>query len=61
MSYKSFEQIVECGKQPKHVKKGVAAKIMKNNRHRWLRQKNKNIDFVPQNNRYFGGWFQKYQ
>lgn len=56
MSY-GFEQIKEKGNQPRHVNKGRAVKIQKKNRHRWMRQKMKDPDFVPQNNRYTAGWF----
>jgi hypothetical protein len=57
MSY-SVEQITEKGNQPRHVSKGRSAKTQKKNRHRWMRQKLKNLDFVPQHNRYTGGWFE---
>lgn len=55
MSY-GAEQIVEKGNQPKYVSKGKSAKIQKNNQHRYIRQKMKNLDYVPQYNRYKGGW-----
>lgn len=57
MSY-GTEQITEKGNQPRFVNKGRAVKFIKKSRHRWMRQQMKNFDFVPQYNRFKGGWFQ---
>ena len=53
MSY-GAEQIVSKGSQSKFVSKGKSAKIQKNNHHRWMRQKMKDLNFIPQYNRYKG-------
>ena len=54
MSY-SAPQITEKGKQPRFVKKSKN-KLIKKFRNRRMRQQMKNIDFVPQGNRFDGGW-----
>jgi hypothetical protein len=56
MSY-SAPQITEKGKQPRFVKK-AKNKRYKKMYHRRMRQKMKQIDFVPQFNRFDGGWEQ---
>lgn len=55
MSY-SAEQKTEKGSQPRYVKSG--GKTEKKKQHRRIRQKMKNLNYVPQYNRYEAGWSQ---
>jgi len=56
MSY-GAEQMVEKGNQSRHGRKGKYGRFQKKSRHRYMRQRLKNPDFVPQYNRYQAGWF----
>jgi hypothetical protein len=49
------QQITEKGNQPRWVRKSPG-KINKKFQHRRMRQRMKDLNFVPHYNRYEGGW-----
>lgn len=53
MSYSAM-QITECGNQPRHGK--PKKKFAKKCQHRRIRRKMKDLNFVPQYNRFEAGW-----